>query len=267
MSRISPIYTVDNTSVAWQLEWTLTLFWREATYGSPWLNDLKACLENDGIRILAHQRGESSRSQFLLSMRPDVKPVEVAGNTKGRLQYLLRDETPAAFRRNYDLHSLGSTQLEKVEAYVANQLEHHQVDVPEVKWPLTDLQFVDPEIDLIRPRFTSHGRYRCNLHVSLRFQESVTTDAGDWERTRTIIRRTAAAKRHLLSRIGMIPDHVHFVLGFSFSESPLALALSYMNNIAYAFGMKDVLRPSCYLGAIGEYDLGAIHDSSWLPRE
>ena len=41
-------------------------------------------------------------------------------------------------------------------------------------------------------------------------------------------------------------------------QSPMDVALAYMNNVAYAHGMKAVLRPSFYVGTIGEYDTGAI---------
>jgi hypothetical protein len=36
--------------------------------------------------------------------------------------------------------------------------------------------------------------------------------------------------------------------------------LSYMNNAAFAQGMKAVFMPSCYLGTFGEYDLGVIRE-------
>ena len=72
-----------------------------------------------------------------------------------------------------------------------------------------------------------------------------------------MIRRCASAHGDLLSRVGLLPDHIHLVLGFSPEEAPLDVALRYMNNIAFVFGMEPVLMHSCYLGTVGEYDLGA----------
>lgn len=55
--------------------------------------------------------------------------------------------------------------------------------------------------------------------------------------------------------LGILPD-----------QAPIDVALSYMNNLAYAQGMQRVFMPSCYLGTFGEDDLGAIRDGeeeSW----
>jgi hypothetical protein len=41
-------------------------------------------------------------------------------------------------------------------------------------------------------------------------------------------------------------------------ESPQDIALSYMNNLAYAQGMKAVFKYSYFVGTFGEYDLGVI---------
>ena len=75
---------------------------------------------------------------------------------------------------------------------------------------------------------------------------------------RTTIRSTALKHHLLLSRLGLLQDHVHLVLGIPPDYSPAQVAWSMMNNIAWAFGMQPVLWPSCYLGTIGEYDLGAV---------
>ncbi len=62
----------------------------------------------------------------------------------------------------------------------------------------------------------------------------------------------------LLSRMGLLQDHLHLVIGTRPEDSPAAFAFSMMNNIAWVFGMRPVLKPSCYLGTVGEYDLGAV---------
>jgi len=41
-------------------------------------------------------------------------------------------------------------------------------------------------------------------------------------------------------------------------ESPLEVAVGYLNNLAYAQGMKRVYQYGFYVGTFGEYDLGAI---------
>ena len=39
-------------------------------------------------------------------------------------------------------------------------------------------------------------------------------------------------------------------------ESPCQVALSYMNNLAYASGMKRAFAFGFYVGTFGEYDIG-----------
>ncbi|WP_425619475.1 transposase [Anatilimnocola sp. NA78] len=83
-------------------------------------------------------------------------------------------------------------------------------------------------------------------------------DTGKWLQAKTIVRQAAVKYKHLLSRLAILPDHVHMILGIHPSESPRAVALSYLNNLAYSQGMQPVFMQSCYVGTIGEYDLGAI---------
>jgi hypothetical protein len=46
------------------------------------------------------------------------------------------------------------------------------------------------------------------------------------ERQRETIFKAAAKKAHLLSRAGIVPDHIHLTLGCNMSESPADVALS-----------------------------------------
>lgn len=253
------IYLADSTAAAWQLDWSLTVFWRSPPITDDWLHDLRDALEPDGIRLLEHRFSQLDRSLFWLSTLPSVKPTELVQRIKGRLQHVVRSLWPQALRRNYDLHSIGSTRRDKTEQYVASQLSHHFPNDPAQRAALFDLQVVNPDIDLSQPRFTAHARYRCNLHLVLVHQDRWRqTQATKHEQVRAMIRRAATAKGHLLSRLGLLPDHMHLVLGFSPDESPQDVALSYMNNIAYVYGMQPVLKPSYFVGTIGEYDLGAV---------
>ena len=79
---------------------------------------------------------------------------------KGRWQSLVRDRWPKAFPRHDDLRSVGSTSREKVEAYVASQLEHHLPDDDRLRAALADLQVIRPDVDLSRPRFAAHVQKR-----------------------------------------------------------------------------------------------------------
>lgn len=259
MGTLQAIYTKENIKVAYQLLWSLSVFWREAPFSDNWLEELKPIAEADGVRILEHRFATPTASVFLVSTRPELIPQEIPRVIKGRLQYLVRGEWPKAFQRNYDLRSIGSTTREKTEAYVADQLEHHLPDDPTLRAALTDLQIINPDVDLGAPRFAEHARYWCNLHLVLVHNwRQPETDVATWLRVRTILRNSAESKGWLLSRIGFVPDHIHLTLGFPPAMSPLDVALSCMNNVAFAHGMRPVLMKSCYMATIGEYDLGAI---------
>ena len=70
--------------------------------------------------------------------------------------------------------------------------------------------------------------------------------------------RTAAKKRWRLSRIAILSNHQHILLGTNATDSPASVALAIMNNLAYAQGMKPVLRFSYYVGTFGPYDRNAV---------
>ena len=255
MANPQPIYTAENISVAYQLLWSLSVFWRETMVADDWLDELRPIAEADGVRILEHRLA----SVFLVSTLPGVIPQQIPRVIKGRLQYLVRGQRPKAFQRNYDLRSIGSTTREKTEAYVADQLKHHLPDNPTLRAALAELQVVNPDADLKSPRFAEHARYWCNLHaVFVHDWRQPETDPATWLRVRNILRESARLKGWLLSRVGFVPDHIHLTLGFPPAVPPIKIAESCMNNIAFAHGMRPVLMKSCYLGTIGEYDVGAI---------
>src|SRR5262245_5707539 len=89
----------SNCSVAYQLNWLLSLFSRSLLPpSSPWLSALQAATEPDGVRILEFHASRENVLQFFVSTLPQASPADVVRSVKGRLQYLVRDEAPRAFR-------------------------------------------------------------------------------------------------------------------------------------------------------------------------
>lgn len=259
MPSLQPIYTPDNCKIAYQLDWSLAVFWRTPPDGDDWLAPLKVSTESDGIRILKHRFDRPDLSLFLVSSQPHVCPKRIPSSVKGRLQHLLRRTLPKPFQRNYDLRSIGSTKREKLEHYLAGQMDHHPMADERVQQRLAQFQIHRAEIDLSRPRFSAHGRFWCNLHL-------VFVNDGRWCEIRPdilgglqrVILRSSVSKGHLLSRAALVPDHIHMILGSGLEESPRDVALSYLNNLASVWGMRPVYQFSCFVGTAGEYDLGAI---------
>src|SRR5687768_5904618 len=105
----APFYTTQNCRVAYQLNWSLSIFWHDPVESpDSWLEPLKVIVEEDGVRVLEHRLSAKNVSQFLLSTKPQVSPSAAIRSVKGRLQYLVRQQRPIAFRRNYSIHSVGS---------------------------------------------------------------------------------------------------------------------------------------------------------------
>ena len=73
--------------------------------------------------------------------------------------------------------------------------------------------------------------------------------------------KSSRAKGHRLTQAAILADHLHLVLGCQLTESPLQVALGYLNNLAYAQGMRAVYQKGFYAGTVGEYDLAAIRRS------
>jgi REP element-mobilizing transposase RayT len=220
---------------------------------------LQEATEADGIRVLQHRLLDATTSQFLISTTPSVSPLLVAQRVKGRLQYILRSRIRDAFQRNYSLRSVGSANRLAIDAYIAGQLEHHPMADPRVSQEFLEYQFHDQTVDLSQPSRTAHAIYWYNLHVvlvnDLRYRD---IDPKRNQQRCQVLRQTAAKKGHLLMRLGLLPDHVHFAIRAGLEVAPQDVVYSYMNNLAYVFGMKPVLTFSYYVGTFGEYDLTVI---------
>jgi len=257
---MQPIYTPDNVKPAYQLNWGLTLFWRQTAIPDvEWLDALQETTESDGVRVLKHRITDTGASQFFVSTKPHVAPKEPIRSVKGRLQHELQQQVPKAFQRNYCLRSIGTVTREVIEAYVGNQLGHHRMADPRVEQRLLRFQKSFPNVDLKKPAFTSHGKYWHNLHVVIvndhrwmEIRENVL------QKLLAMVEGAAAKHGHRLSRTAVLPDHIHLTLGCDIADSPEEVALGYLNNCAYAYGMKPMYRYSYYVATFGEYDRRAV---------
>ncbi len=130
---------------------------------------------------------------------------------------------------------------------------------PRVQAQLSMLQFHDAAIDLAEVRTGNYGQFINCLQV-------VLENAGNWNEvredvllaTREMIIRASKQKRWQLSRIGLLSDHIHILLGIGMTESPQAVALSLLNNLASVQEMKPVFKFSYYIGTFGKYDRQAV---------
>jgi REP element-mobilizing transposase RayT len=226
---------------------------------SSWLAALKEAVENDGVRILEHRFITDSVSQFLVSTKPHLSPAQILRFIKGRLQHLLRAWAPKAFRRNYSILSVGDGNRDAVEGYIGAQLQHHRMADPRVEAMLTTYQFANSECDLGQKRRSSHGEFIYNLHlVVVHQQRFVEIREKFFRRSFEMILGNAAKKNHLISRLSLLADHLHWTLGCAIDESPLEVGLSYLNNLAFVHGMRPLFEFGFFAGTFGPYDMNAI---------
>jgi len=257
---MEPIYTSENVTPAFQLNWGLTVFWRQPPIPDhEWLKELQAATEPDGVRVLKHRCTTNNASQFFISTKPHVAPSEMIRSIKGRLQHLIGSREPKAFQRNYAVRSIGTATRSVVEDYVAKQLGHHVMADERVNDLLKQYQKSFPNVDLSLPVFSAHGQSWYCMHL-------VVVNDGRWMEIQgsflnsisQMVERVAAKHQFRLSRVGLLPDHLHLTLGCPIDQSPETIALKFLNNCAYAVGMKPVFQFGYYAGTIGEYDRSAV---------
>ncbi|MGH8714418.1 MAG: hypothetical protein ACREYB_10470 [Casimicrobiaceae bacterium] len=253
------IYTAANCKAAYQLNWSLAVFWDASPPpAAGWLDALGKATEPDGVRLLEHRLAKGNVSQFLVSTRPETAPADIARSTKGRLQYLVRNALPKPFRRNYGLRSVGAAGAEVVEEYVRRQTAHHPMADQHVQRQFDELR-IDGGADLTTPRVGSHAQFLYNLHLVLVHRDrGKEVRAALLERRRERVLAIAAKKGQFVGRGQLLVDHLHLTLGCALTESPQQVALGYMNNLAYADGMTALFEFSYYVGTFGEYDLDAV---------
>ncbi len=265
MTEPAPIYSSENCSFSYPLQWVLSVFWRTPTGEDDWLEELGVAVEPDGIRILGHRFAEPGTSQFTISTKPNVAPRLIVQRVKGRLQYLIRDKMPKPWRRNFAIRSVGCVTREDVENYIVSQLDHLRMADPQVQARLERIQIVLPDVDLSQPQRTSHGLFWYNLHLVFVHGERFAEIRDDTlSRVGKMVLRASAAKRYLLSRGGILPDHVHLALGCPFDVAPGDVAIGFLNNLSYVHGMKALFQYGGFLGTFGEYTNRALTSTRQL---
>jgi hypothetical protein len=130
---------------------------------------------------------------------------------------------------------------------------------PRIETMLVPFQFADDRLDLGRPRRSSHGEFIYNLHlVAVHEQRFAEINVDRCRRTVDMLQAAARKKNHLLSRAALLVDHMHWTVGCGIEESPLAVGLSYLNNLAYAHEMRPLYQFGFYAGTFGPYDMNAV---------
>jgi REP element-mobilizing transposase RayT len=70
--------------------------------------------------------------------------------------------------------------------------------------------------------------------------------------------KIAAKKGYEISRLAVMPDHLHLALRGDYRQSPDEIVAAFQNNLAYLVGQKPVWQDSYYVGTFGEYNMNAV---------
>jgi REP element-mobilizing transposase RayT len=255
-----PLYTLTNTTAAYQLNWSLSVFGNDSL-PSPQIciELLREAVARDHLKILDFRFRAPNVAQFFISSQPSTNPSQIIRSVKGRWQNISRPTHPIEFRRNYRITAVGTSNTNVLDAYVRKQPKRHLMADDRVQSMFESLQCHDEHVDLDRVMRSSHGEYRYGLHV-------VIESAGDWHEVRIdafrgfrdAIIKNCAEHGWRLSRIGLLANHVHVLVGPCVDHSPADVALSCLNAMASTQGMKQLFRFSFFVGTFGEYDRGAI---------
>jgi len=157
---------------------------------------------------------------------------------------------------------VGSAKREVIEAYIQNQLAHHPLADARIQERLEWLQIIAEDVDLSQIRYTAHGQFIYNLHVVLEHADGLcVVEPKFLQATCDMIRRVCQKRSFLLSRAGIVANHLHLAIGCGIEDTPDSVALCFLNNLAYAHGMKSIYRFGYYVGTFGNFDLGAIRQA------
>ena len=259
MPAPEPIYTSVNCKFAFQLRWGVTIFWHSAVDELIWLEQLASQLACEGIRVLSWRWKRTNVSQFALSTLPHVSPARIVDLVQRNLQLITQDVSTRSLRPNFSIRSYGTQDRKVVEAYVAKQPLHHPVASPATQQFFESIVIENEDVDLSIAKRARFGVYWFNLHIVLVHLERWRCGNRDLVlATRDIVTKSCGKKNWQLSRLSLVPDHLHMAIGCSFQETPSEIVLSLMNNIAWVHGMKPLLCHSAFVGTFGEYDQRSV---------
>jgi len=224
------------------------------------VESLRHSCASDRLHFLEH-RVSPETLQVTFSATPDICPVFLAGRAKGRLQHALKGGNVGfpGFTRKLSVRSVGENHRTDVENYIASQVHRSQFVDPGFQDLLRQFTVCCPEVDLSQPAETARGRYWYNLHLVLvTAHRYCVADARRLAILREWSFAIATKKGYLISRLSVMPDHLHACLRGDPDHSPRTIALAFQNNLAYALGQERIWEEGYYVGTFSEYNMDAI---------
>lgn len=223
------------------------------------LQNVMPLWESDGMRLLEHN-WTSQSVQLVFSAKPFVSPRLVASRAKGRLDHAMRNAgLQMPLSRKLAVRTVGDNVTKEVETYIENQVGKERLVDPRFEAFMKEFTVINHDVDLSRASETARGRYWYNLHIVLVTAERYRiVDRTRLATLRDWSMRVSREKGHLISRLSVLPDHLHLALRGDPSQSPNDIVGAYQNNLAYALGQQPVWNDSFYAGTFSDYNMEAI---------
>jgi REP element-mobilizing transposase RayT len=223
------------------------------------LPDIAPEWESDGLRVLESSLA-ADQLQLTLSSTPQVTPATLAGRVKGRIQHHCRRRgAPIEFSRKLAVRSVGDPTRERVEDYIRNQVANEALADERFREMLASFTVVNPEVDLSVPTETHSGRYWYNLHLVLVVSERYRIGkVANLAKIRDTTLRICVKKGYAISRLAVLPDHLHLAVRGVVTHSPADIALSFLNNLAHVLDQCRWWKAGYYAGTFGEYGMAAV---------
>ena len=257
-----PLYNPRNATPAYHLRYSWTGWPSDAKFSETpthLLEPLRPLWEHDGLRLLKF-RWTAECVQLLFSATPAVSPELIAGRAKGRLDHALHQAgCQMPLSRKLAVRSIGDNTRQEVEDYIERQVGKERFVDPRFEARLSEFTVTNPKVDLAQPTETARGRYWYNLHLVLVVEGRMRiADMEVLAKLRDTTLAIAAKKGHAVSRLAVMPDHLHVAIRGGPAESPHDLVFAYQNNLAYALGQQRIWCDNFYVGTFSEYDIDAI---------
>jgi REP element-mobilizing transposase RayT len=258
-----PLYRPADLNAAYQLRYGWTGWPSTVPLPSELLAhvlpDIAPEWENDGLRVLESTL-TPGQLRLTLSATPRVSPVLLASRVKGRIQHhCRRNGFRVDFSRKLAVRSLGDPRRAQVEAYIRNQVPNEPLADERFRALLTSFTVVNPAVDLSQPTESNSGRYWYNLHLVLVVGERYRIgEAATLGKIRDTVLRICVKKGYAASTAAVLPDHLHLAVRGAIAQAPEEIALSFLNNLAYALGQRPWWQVGYYAGTFGEYGMAAV---------
>jgi REP element-mobilizing transposase RayT len=260
---LEPLYRATDLHPAYQLRYSWTGWPSKSAFPTELLAHLLPSIvlewENDGLRVLESSL-TGKRIQLTLSTTPQVTPVTLATRVKGRIQHHSRQHGIAIdFSRKLAVCSLGDPTRAQVEGYIHNQVAKEALADERFREVLGSCTVVDSEINLSQSTESRSGRYWYNLHLVLVVAERYRIGSAEvLVKIRDTVARICSKKGYRLSRLAVLPEHLHMSLRGAIDHSPEDIALAFLSNLAYALGQRRWWQAGYFAGTFGEYGIGAV---------